>query len=154
METTLSQELDSSSPRVIQVANASGFPDDQGHIIFEYGTERQEGPVPYIGRPSGDSLLLSPLYTIQQQHLPGSQVSWVSQDSPVIITKDGTDYPFYVTDVVSGRVYAESLIQSVAATGINIVFTILYPDNIGLGGWQNPATDEIAYVYGDNTVLP
>ena len=154
VETTLTQELDSSASRVIQIANAQGFPDVQGYIIFEYGTENQEGPVPYIGRPSSDTLLLSPLYTIKKQHPPGSNVSWISQNSPVVLTKNGTDWAFYLTDTVSGRVYAENLIKSVAATGINIVFTVLYPDKIGLGGWQNPVIDEIAYVYGDDSILP
>jgi hypothetical protein len=59
----------------------------------------------------------------------------------------GVNYPFYITDVVAGRVYAQELIQSVAAAGINIVFTILYPSDIGLGKWGTQYS-EISEVYG------
>jgi hypothetical protein len=33
------------------------------------------------------------------------------------------------------------LIQSIVATGINIVFTILYPNDIGLGKWGTIYTE-------------
>ena len=60
---------------------------------------------------------------------------FVAQKSPVLLDTIGDQYPFYITDVVSGRLYAQNLLQSIAATGINIVFTILYPNDIGLGKW-------------------
>lgn len=133
--TLLTQDLDGTDPRVFTVKDSSKFPDEQGYLIFGYGTKEQEGPVPYIGRPSNNTLLISPAYTLKQAHLLGSDVALVAQKAPAIISKDGLDYPFYITDVVSGRVYAQDLINSVAATGINIVFTILYPSDIGLGKW-------------------
>jgi hypothetical protein len=68
-------------------------------------------------------------------HASGTDVALVSAKSPVVVTRDGLDYPFYITDVVSGRLYAQDLINGVAATGINIVFTILYPSDKGLGKW-------------------
>jgi hypothetical protein len=148
INTTLTQNLDGTDSRVFTVANAADFPDGQGYLIFGYGTKEQEGPVPYIGRPSNNTLLISPVYTIQTPHPIGTTVTLVAQDSSVTITTDGTDYPFFVTDVVSGRVYAQELIQQVAATGITVIFTILYPSSLGLGGWANPLADEIAYVYG------
>jgi hypothetical protein len=133
--TTLDQDLDGTMPRVISVTDASQFPDSQGNIIINYGTDIQEGPIPYIARPSSTTLLISPAYTIQNSHPAGSDIALVDSKSPPNITRDGTDYPFYVTDVVSGRLYAQDLINSVAATGINIVFTVLYPSDIGLGKW-------------------
>lgn len=148
INTTLTQELDNNDPKVFTVTDASAFPDSQGYIILGYGTENQEGPIPYIGRPSNDTLLLSPIYSIKNQHFAGESVFLVAQNSAATITPDGLNYPFFITDVVAGRVYAQELIQSVAATGINIVFTILYPSSIGLGGWLNPIADEIAQVYG------
>jgi hypothetical protein len=142
--TTLVGNLDGSMSRVVTVADASQFPDDQGNIIIGYGTEEQEGPIPYISRPSSNTLLISPAYTIKNSHLAGSDVSLIANKAPVNIPRDGSAYPFYITDVVSGRQYAEDLINSVAATGINIVFTVLYPSDVGLGKWgtaysENPA---------------
>jgi hypothetical protein len=139
--TTLNQELDGTDPRIIQVKDSSQFPDGIGYIILGYGTSHQEGPIPYIARPSNTTLLISPAYTIQNVHPPGTDVAYVASKAPVVISQDGLSYPFYLTDVVSGRLYAQNLIQSVAATGINIVFTILYPSDIGLGKWGTPDSE-------------
>lgn len=133
--TLLTQNLDGTMPRVFQVESSVDFPDGQGYLIFGYGTAEQEGPVPYIARPSNTTLLISPAYTIKTLHESGTDVALVSAKAPVLVTRDGLDYPFYITDVVSGRLYAQDLINSVAATGINIVFTILYPSDKGLGKW-------------------
>lgn len=133
--TVLTQDLDGTDPRIFTVKDASNFPDAQGYLIFDYGAETQEGPVPYIGRPSNNTLLISPAYTLKNKHLSGSDVALVAVKGSATISKDGLDYPFYLTDVVAGRIYSQTLIESVAATGINIVFTILYPNDIGLGKW-------------------
>lgn len=139
--TTLAQDLDGTMAKVVQVADASKFPDAQGFVILGYGTENQEGPIPYIARPSSTTLLISPAYTIKNEHVSGEDVALVSSKAAADISKDGLDYPFYVTDVVSGRVYAQDLINSVAATGISIVFTVLYPNDIGLGKWGTEFTE-------------
>lgn len=146
--TVLDQDLDASSSRVVRVSNASQFPDEQGYLVLGYGTKRQEGPLPYIARPSSGTLLISPAYTIKNRHLAGEDVSLVAQRAPAMIDKDGSDYPFFMTDVVSGRVYAEDLINEVAATGIRIVITVLYPSDEGLGKWGTDFTD-ITYVFGE-----
>jgi hypothetical protein len=137
----LTQNLDGTMSRIFTVDDSSGFPDSQGYLIFGYGTNEQEGPVPYISRPSNSTLLISPAYTVRTAHEIGDDVALISVKAPAEIARDGTDYPFYITDVVSGRVYAQDLINSVAATGINIVFTILYPSDIGLGKWGTAYTE-------------
>ncbi len=133
--TTLEQELDSTKSRVISVENSSAFPNSQGYIVFEYGSENQEGPVPYIATPDSTTLLVSPAYTIQKTHAAGTSVFLVASNAPVVITQNGTDYPFYVTDTAPGWEYAEQLINSVTAAGINVVITVLYPGDIFLGKW-------------------
>jgi len=153
INTKLTHNLDGTMSRVVQVANSTDFPDGQGYLIFDYGAETQEGPVPYISRPSDNTLLISPTYTIQTPHADGSPVSLIAVKAPVSLALDGTDYEFFVTDVVAGRVYAQNLINSVAATGINIVFTILYPNDIGLGGWGTSHTEN-PFVWGDDSTIP
>lgn len=143
--TLLSQDLDGTMPRVIQVDDASQFPDSLGNIILGYGTQNQEGPIPYIARPSNTTLLVSPAYNIKKSHPEGTDVALVSSKAAADVSRDGLDYPFYITDVVSGRIYAQDLINSVAASGINIVFTILYPSDIGLGKWGT--------IYSENPVI-
>lgn len=133
--TTLAQDLDGTLPRVISVDDSSQFPDEMGNIILGYGTQGQEGPIPYIARPSNTTLLISPAYTIKKVHPQGTDISLIAAKSSPDVSKDGFDYPFYLTDVVSGRLYAQDLINSVAASGISIMFTILYPSDVGLGKW-------------------
>jgi TATA-box binding protein (TBP) (component of TFIID and TFIIIB) len=145
--TTLAQELDGTKPRVIQVASSAGFPNQIGYFILGYGTQNQEGPIPYIAVPSKDTILISPAYTVKNVFEPGTSVFLVAQNNPPVISQDGLNYPFYITDVVSGRLYAQQLIENVAATGINIQFTILYPNDIGLGKWGT-IYSEIAAIYG------
>lgn len=147
INTALTQELDANSPYVFTVNNSQAFPNGEGFLIFGYGTDNQEGPVPYVARPSSNTLLLSPIYSIKKPHPVGTSVFLVAQNSPVVLPPDGSDYEMWLTDVVAGRIYAQDLIKSVAATGISIVFTILYPNAIGLGGWMTDHS-EITEIYG------
>lgn len=146
--TTLAQSLDGSQSRVITVANSSNFPDQLGYVVFGYGSQNQEGPVPYISRPSNNTLLISPSYTIKNSFISGDDVSLVALKSAATVSQDGFDYPLYITDVVSGRAYVQELIKSIAATGINIVFTILYPADTGLGKWGTEFTEN-TYIWGE-----
>lgn len=148
INTQLNQSLDATMPKVIEVADSSAFPDGQGNLIIGYGTQNQEGPVPYIAKPSNTTLLISPAYSIKKSHPSGSSIFLIAEKSSVNISKDGSDYPFYLTDVTSGRDYAIELINEIAATGINIVFTILYPSDVGLSKWGTEFTEN-EYVWGD-----
>ena len=147
--TTLTQELDATKPKVFTVASSAGFPNAQGYLLLGYGTDVQEGPFPYIGAPSGDTLLISPAYTIQNVHPVGSSVFLVEQNAPVVVNPDGSNYAFYETDVASGRIYAQDLINSISAAGISVVYSILYPGDIGLGKWQEPQYSEIVEIWGE-----
>jgi hypothetical protein len=145
-DTTLAQVVDPASPKVIQVANALQFPNTQGYIMLGYGTQNQEGPIPYIGVSSFDTIQISPAYTVQNDWPIGTTVSLVYRN-PVVLTQNATDYPFYVTGVVDGRVYAQDLINSIAATGMTINYTIQYPSDIGLGK-AGTIYSEITSVWG------
>lgn len=147
--TTNDSELNTGSNNVFQVADSSEFPDEQGNLVFGIGTSHEEGPVPYIARPSSNSLMISPAYKFKNTHPPGTDISLIVQNSPFIPSKDGSDYPFYITDSISGRIYAEELIRTVAATGIRVVITILYPNDIGLGKWGTDFSEKTE-VWGDN----
>ncbi len=150
VNTYLAQELDGTKSRVVQVGSSANFPNSQGYIILAYGTELQEGPIPYINTPSTDTILLSPGYIIQNVFPEGTTVSLVPQDSPVTLAADGSDYEFFLTDSVVGRIYAQDIIESVVATGINVVVTIVYPADTGLGK-QGTVYTENVYVWNDST---
>ena len=71
----------------------------------------------------------------------------VGQKSPIVLPSDGSYYQGYLTDTASGRAYAQNLIDTIVAAGITVIYTILYPDDIGLGKWGTPYS-EVTYVYG------
>lgn len=148
VHTELTQAANSTTGRVLLVENSDGFPNSSGHIIFDYGGETQE-LAPYIAVPSSTSILLSPTVNLQYNHPVGQEVRWISNNAPVTVATNGSDWDFVVTDVVSGRIYCQSLIEDVVAAGIIVNFTILYPSDVGLGKAGTPYS-EIAYVYGPN----
>jgi hypothetical protein len=148
--TTSTAVISPESGKIIQVSNASNFPDKPGFIMISYGTDRQEGPVPYLARPSNTTILLSPAFRIVNTHAVGTSVRLVAQTGPVSIDKAGADFPAYLTDVVAGRLYAEKLVKEVAATGINIVITILYPGDEGLSKFWTPFSEKVV-VWGEDS---
>ena len=145
--TTLTSAVNGETGQIINVASSVGFPNTTGYLIINYGCEDQEGPIPYIAAPSSGTLLISPAYFIQQAHAAGASVLLVADKSPIVLPTDGSAYQPYLTDTASGRVYAQNLIDTVVAAGVTVVYTILYPNDIGLGRWGTPFS-EVAYVYG------
>lgn len=142
------EELDVSSDSILFVDNASEFPDEQGDLIIGLGTSHQEGPVPYISRPSNQTLRINPSYKFQKEHPIGTDVALIAQKNPASPNKDGTDFPFFLTDSVAGRIYAQDLVQEITATGIVVIFFVLYPDDIGLGKWGDIENSERYYIWG------
>ena len=142
------EELDASSGSILFVDDASEFPDSEGKVIVGLGTSHQEGPVPYISKPSANTLRINPSYKFQKEHPIGTDIALVAQESPANPAKDGSDYPFYLTDSVAGRIYAENLIKEITATGIVVIIYILYPNDIGLGKWGDQENSEKYYVWG------
>lgn len=142
------EELDSSSDIILFVDDASDFPDESGDLIIGFGTSNQEGPVPYISRPSVNTLRINPSYRFRNSHPIGTDVALIAQKSPPNLRPDGTDVPFYITDSVAGRIYAEDLIQEITATGIIVIIYILYPNDIGLGKWGDIENSEKYYIWG------
>ena len=149
-ECNTTQNINGETGLIIEVDDASDIPDDQGYLIFGFGTSKEEGPVPYISRPSTTQLMINPSYSFKYEHNTGTNISLVVQNYPYDVARDASDYPFYATDIVSGRVYAEELINLVAATGINVVITILYPSDIGLAKWGTENSDKFWVWGGDN----
>jgi hypothetical protein len=153
-ECNITQNVDASSNFVVTVDDSIEFPDQEGFLVFGFGTDNEEGPVKYLGRPSSNTLFIDPAYKFKNFHPAGTNISLVESNSVYDPAKDGTDYPFYVTDVVSGRLYAEELIKLVAATGINLVVNIIYPNPEGLENWgkKNPEAQTWKDVWNSDKV--
>lgn len=141
-------DINSATERIIQVDDSSEFPDDRGFLIFGYGTSNEEGPVPYIGRPSSTSLLIDPSYEFKKSHLTNTDISLVLENTTHVVDKTGEDYALYGTDTVSARIYSEDLIELVTAAGITLNIIVLYPSDEGLGKWGEETNSEKFYCWG------
>lgn len=148
-ECSSTQIVDSSSGLIIEVDDSSNIPDASGNVVFAFGTEKEEGPIPYIARPSSNTLMINPSYKFKNTHASGTNVSLIAQNYVYDVRTDGNDYAFYITDVVSGRIYAEDLIKLVTATGIKLIITVLYPGDIGLGK-AGTINSEKYYIFGSD----
>lgn len=138
--TTLTQSVNEGTIQTVGFGfNMSGFPDESGYVVFDYGTSNAEGPIKYLGRPSSTSILLDPTYRFQKTHPVGSTINLLSSKSPYTPTTNGSDYPAYVTGTVEGQIQAQALIESLAASGIFVNVIIVRPSGPGL--------QSIPYVY-------
>ena len=145
---TLTQDVNASTGDVVLVKDSAGFPNGAGYVVFDYGGPTQE-LASIVAVPSSTSILLSPVTNLQYDHPAGQEIRVVVSESPVPIPLNGSSYPFFITDVVGGRTYAQDLINQVVAAGISVVYTVLYPNSVGLGKSDTPY-DEVAWVYGGN----
>jgi hypothetical protein len=145
--TSLTQNLSGADPKLISVADSSDFPDAPGYLIFGYGTAEQEGPVPYIATPSSTTILISPAYTLKNSFLSGANVILVETKAQIVIATDGSNFDFILTGDSAGKNWCIDLINQISATGLNIIFTVIFPSDIGLGKFGTPFS-EITTVYG------
>jgi hypothetical protein len=104
--------------------------------------------VPYISRPSSNTIRINPSYKFKKNHPLNCDVALISKLAPPVLEKDASDLQFFLTDSVVGRMYAEKLIREIKATGINIVVYILYPEDVGLGKWGDSVNSEKYYIWG------
>jgi hypothetical protein len=141
------QPINGLTESLVFVDSSAQFPDAQGHLCVAFGTAKEEGPVPYIAVPSTNTIQISPSYKFKNSHATGTDISLVGNNFPFQPNKIGLDFPMYITDIVSGRLYAEELINTVAATGITVVIYILFPNSEGLGAYGT-AGDEKSTVWG------
>lgn len=150
VHSNLTQDVNSSTGRVVLVEDSAGFPNEVGYIVFDYGGETQE-IAQYTATPSNVSILLSPVNNLQFDHPIGQEVRFVESKAPVILDTNGSDYEFFLTNVVGGRVYCQQLIEQVIAAGITLNFVILYPSDVGLGKAATQYS-EIVYIFGPDPI--
>lgn len=113
--------------RSVQVG-PNEIPDQEGRIIFDFGTEKQEGPVRYFFRPNDTSLAIDPSYVFKFTHDVGSSVTMIRRRGGIRFSGLGTEYGAYITDPAAAREVLQELMQEVKSVGIFINFLIRYPE--------------------------
>jgi len=124
---TLGQIINVSSqiPTLI-MSDASGIPDTPGFLAFNFGFPNEEVLIKYFGRPNNSTILLDPSHVFAFDHAIGEAVNVVS--TPYFKPRtSGDDYSVYIVGVEAARLLAQKIIESIAAAGVVIEWTVLTP---------------------------
>ncbi len=117
---------------------ALDFPDEEGFIVLQFGYKNQVGPIRYLGRLSDEDLILD-AGSVWQASLPaGATVRLLSSRLPFAPESDALVGNFYATGTAAGRVAAQKLIDEIVAAGKQVLVTVLYPGDAGLGAEGYP----------------
>lgn len=103
------------------------IPDAEGQLIFDFGTERQEGPVRYFFKPSETTISVDPSYVFNNDHSAGSSVTMIRRRGSIKFQGFGAERAPYITDPAAARESLKELMQRVKSVGIFLNFIIRYP---------------------------
>lgn len=103
---------------------------EPGELIFDFGTERQEGPVRYFFKPTDGTIAIDPAFVFGFNHDIGSTVTMIRRKGPHAISSSGLEYAPYVTDTAVAREILQDLIISVKSVGIFVEFLIRFPEQL------------------------
>lgn len=116
--------------RTIAIDTVNNIPDAEGFVIFDFGTEREEGPVRYLYKPTTASLQLDPAYVFKSNHDIGSSITVIRRRGAHVMSGLGSEYPAYITDPAVAREVLQQLLRQVKSVGIFIEFLIRYPEQL------------------------
>jgi len=106
---------------------ANQIPNEEGYLIFGFGTEVEEGPVRYLYKPNATTLNIDPAYVFQYTHDVNSSITMIRRRGAHVMSGSGSEIPFYLTDPSIARPILQDLITKVKSAGIFIEFIIRYP---------------------------
>lgn len=135
---------------------ALDFPDAVGYLVFNFGFENQVGPVRYFGRLTETELILDASTPFPVAVPSGSPVRFLFQRTPWQPDADALVGNFYLTGTAAGRVAAQATIDAISPAGKNILISVIYPSDEGLGAEGFPQanaqklSDKVAVWGGDN----
>lgn len=109
----------------IDVGDSALFP-LSGNLIFDYGTDLQEGPIPYINVAVGQ-IILDPSYVFEKEHLVGAQVQIVRSTVAPAFHINGQERPFYITGTTAARDFFFTLVRQIVAAGVFVNIEVNYP---------------------------
>lgn len=113
-------------PTAVSVDDVSSWP-ESGFVVFEPGTDSQEGPIKYLAKINNQTLLLSPTEPLQISHLPLTRIRRVTLGG-YRPKGDGSDHPVYLTSGGPTRELIEKFIESLTKSGAVVQFIIATPD--------------------------
>lgn len=140
---------------ILEVADATVFPDEEGFLVFNFGYENAVFPVRYVGRLSNTELSLDAGFKFPVDVSSGATVILLKDRSPYAPERSAALGGFYATDSASGRVAAQATIDDTVAAGIDVEVKVIYPGGRGLGAEGFPTVgnyklSDLVTVFGGN----
>jgi hypothetical protein len=130
LTTNLQQNIRAGNIARTITVDPSDIPNEPGQLIFDFGTERQEGPVRYFFKPTDGTIAVDPAYVFEFNHSIGSAVTMIRRQGPHTISNSGREYAPYVTDTAIAREILQELILEVKSVGIFVEFLIRFPEQL------------------------
>ena len=162
ISTTLNQQINANQNyQLITVNSTTGFPNQEGYLVFGFGTDLATFPVKYLFISSSTQIAIDNSFIFPKTLPTGTTVIFLAQKGTFIPENPESVGSFYLTDSISGRLSASSTIDTIAAVGANVNKTVLYPSSIGLGNGDSPVKiingntkiDDVVYIYGNQEDL-
>jgi len=116
--------------RTLEITPINNIPDEEGFLIFGFGTENEEGPVRYLYKPTSSSLQLDPAYVFENNHAVGEAVTVIRRRGAHVISSTGKEYAPYITDPAVARETLQELLRQTKSVGIFIEFLIRFPEQL------------------------
>ncbi len=158
--TTLNQNINQNQNySLITVNSTSQFPNTGGLLAFGFGTSNAVFPVKYLFVASPTQLAIDSSFVFPNNLTLGTSITLLAKTGAFVPAAPQNVGSFYLTDSISGRISASATIDLIAAAGVLVNKTILYPGSVGLGGGDIPTTssgpklNDIIYIFGSSQDL-
>jgi len=114
--------------RSISVQGPNPIPSTEGYLIFDFGTEAEEGPIRYLYKANDQTISIDPAYVFRNNHYIGASITMIRRRGAHVMSGLGYEYPLYITDPAIARPVLEELIRQVKSVGIFVNFIIRFPE--------------------------
>jgi hypothetical protein len=154
--TTTNMEIEQDqSYNILEVVDATAFPDSEGFLVFDFGYEDAVAPVRYTGRLSNTELALDSGFQFPNNIGLGATVILLKDRNPFVPQVNDFVGDFWLTDSSSGRIAAEAAIDDTVAAGLDLTLKVVYPGGRGLGAEEFPTEgtgklSDLVEVFGGN----
>lgn len=116
--------------RTLLIDPVNNIPNQEGFVVFGFGTEFEEGPIRYLYKPTPSSLQLDPAYVFKNNHEIGSSITVIRRKGAHVMSGIGSEYPPYITDPAVARAVLQQLMTQAKSVGIFIEFLVRYPQQL------------------------
>jgi hypothetical protein len=116
--------------RTLNINPINNIPDEEGFLIFSFGTEAEEGPVRYLFKPTSSSIQIDPAYVFENNHDAGEAITVIRRRGAHVISTTGKEYAPYITDPSIAREILQELLRQTKSVGIFIEFLVRFPEQL------------------------